>query len=235
MLDQKPVKITEQKTFHDYAQYALGQSLESGLDVAGDYLRQFVSMQEGTGLATCEFLHGVNFRWKDVEKEDGDTFQKWAIRESGLSTATVQRNVCVWEFLTNEYIPAAYREGIEGFSLKMLKKAYKVALRHKNNKYTGQYDFEPSGYELEPADWLSLSECADESMLNEVIDKITGREPNSNRMAFKIDENGDVWFYRGKKDSAVIGHLNVNNPSKLVQDGIAELLDRAGISERNEY
>ncbi len=237
-LDQKPTKITEQVSFHDYAQFALGQALEGGLNTAEDYARQFVSMEEGAGLAFCEYLHGINFRWDSFEKEEkeeGDTFQKWAVRSTGRAAATIQRNVCVWEFLTNGYIPAEYREGIESFSLKMLKKAYRVAVRHKNNKITGQYDFEDAGYEMEAADWLALSECIDESMLNNVIDKITGREPNSNRISFKMDDNGDIWFYRGKKDSAVIGNLNVRNPSQLVRDGIAELMERARITERNEY
>lgn len=234
-LDQKPTRLVEQNAFHEFAIAGLGKALEDGLETASDVARQLVSMEEGSGVAFAEFLHGVNYRWGDFEKEDGDTFQKWAVRSTGRAPATIQRRVCVWEFLSNEYIPAEYREGIEGFSLKMLSKAYKVALRHKNNKHTGKLDFEPSGFDLEPSDWLSLSECVDESMLTEVLDKIMGREPNSNRMSFKLDDNGDIWFYKGKKDSSVIGSLSVRNPSQLVKDGIAELMERAGITERNEF
>ena len=234
-LDQKPTKLMGQDAFHEFAVAGLGKALEDGLDVASSVAQQLVSMEEGSGLALGEFLHGVNFRWEIFDKEKDDTFQKWAVRSTGRAPATVQRRVCVWEFLSNEYIPADYRPGIEGFSVKMLSKAYKVALRHKNNKYTGKLDFEPSGFDLEASDWLSLSECVDEAMLTEVMDKIMGREPNSNRMSFKLDDNGDIWFYKGKKDSSVIGTLSVRNQSPLVKDGIAELMERAGITERNEY
>ena len=234
-LDQKPTKFSGQKGFREFAQAGLGKALEEGLGFASEIAQQLVSMEESSGLAFAEFLHGLNLRWDEFEKEDGDSFQKWAVRSTGRAPATIQRRVCVWEFLANEYIPADYRPGIEGFSVKMLSKAYKVALRHKNNKYTGKLDFEPSGLDLEASDWLSLSECVDEAMLTEVMDKIMGREPNSNRMSFKLDDSGDIWFYKGKKDSSVIGTLSVRNPSPLVKDGIAELMERAGITERNEY
>jgi hypothetical protein len=232
-LDQKPVKLPEENQFYLLAQKGLGESLEEGLDTAEKYARVFVSMEEGAGLGLAAFLHGVNFRWGDFEKDDGDTFWNWADRATGRAVATVQRSVCVWEWLTGDYIPAGHKQGIEAFSVKMLKKAYKVSLRHKKNKHTGKYDFEESGYDVEPADWLALSECVDDAMLVGVMDKITGRDPNSNRMSFKMDETGSIWFYRGKKDSAVIGSLSVRSSSELVRDGIAELLDRAGITEFN--
>jgi hypothetical protein len=234
-LDQKPIKLPEENQFHLLAQRGIGHSLEEGLLVAEQYARTFVSMEQGAGIGLSEFLHGVNFSWAEFDKEEGDTFWDWADRATGRAVATVQRDVCMWEWLSGDYIPAGHRNGIEAFSVKMLKKAYKISVRHKKNKYTGQYDFEPSGYDVEPADWLALSECVDDAMLVGVMDKITGRDPNSNRMSFKFDaNNGEIWFYRGKKDSAVIGQLNIINSSALVKDGIAELLDRAGIGELND-
>lgn len=234
-LDQKPIHFQEESEFLALAEKGLGDSLEEGLDTASEYAQAFVSMEEGSGMGLASFLHGINFRWGEFEKEEGDSFQKWAVRSTSRSAATIQRRVCVWEWLTGDYIPKAYKDAIRGFSIKMLSKAYKASLRHRNNKYTGKYDFEPSGFDLEASDWLSLSECVDEAMLTEVLDKIMGRDPNSNRTVFKLDDNGEVWFYRGKKDSAVIGTLSVHNPSQLVKDGVAELMERAGITERNEY
>lgn len=234
-LDQKPIRFQEESEFLALADKGLGDSLELGLDAASEYAQAFVSMEEGSGLGLAKFLHGVNYRWKDFEPEEGDSFQAWAVRSTSRAPATIQRRVCVWEWLNGDYIPARYRDAIRGFSIKMLSKAYKVSLRHKNNKFTGRYDFESSGFDLEASDWLSMSESADEAMLTEVLDKIMGREPNSNRMSFKLNDNGDIWFYRGKKDSSVIGTLNVRNPSQLVKDGIAELMERAGITERNEF
>jgi hypothetical protein len=234
-LDQKPIHFQEESEFLALADKGLGDSLELGLDAASEYAQAFVSMEEGSGLGLAKFLHGVNYRWKDFEPEAGDSFQKWAVRSTSRAAATIQRRVCVWEWLTGDYIPAAYKDAIHGFSMKMLSKAYKVSLRHRNNKFTGKFDFEPSGFDLGASEWLLLTESADEAMLTEALDKIMGREPNSNRTAFKLDDNGDIWYYRGKKDSAVIGSLSIKNPSPLVKDGIAELMERAGITERNDY
>ena len=233
-LDQKPVRFPEEKEFLILAEKGLGDSLEEGLSTAERYAQVFVSMEEGSGLGLSAFLHGVNFRWEDFKKEEGDAFWKWADRATGKAVATVQRRVCVWEWLTGEYIPEDFSESIGNYSVKMLSRAYRVSLRHKKNKYTGRYDFEPSGYEIEPADWLSLSECVDEAMLSNVIDKITGREPNSNRISFKLEDTGEIWFYRGKKSSAVVGELFVNSDSSLVRDGAREAQERLGATEFNE-
>lgn len=234
LFDQKPVKLLEEDQFHVLAQRGIGQSREEGLLVAEQYARTFVSMEQGAGLGLSEFLHGVNFLWNEFEKEDGDTFWAWADRATGRASATIQRDICIWEWLSGDYIPAGHRKGIEDFSVRMLKKAYKVSVRHKKNKHTGRYDFEPSGYELEPADWLALSECVDDAMLISVMDKITGKEPNSNRTSFKIGDNGELWFYRGKKDSAVVGQLFTGSDSLLVKDGVVEVMERLGATEFDE-
>jgi len=235
MLDQKPMRLPQESEFLALADKGVGDSLESGLETASKYAEMFVSMEEGSGLGLAKFLHGVNYRWQEFEKEDGDSFQAWAIRSTGRAPATIQRRVCVWEFLDGDYIPAEYKESIANFSVKMLSKAYKISLRHKKNKRTGNYDFEPSGYEIENVDWLALSECVDEVALVGVLDKITGREPNANRMSFKVDDKGQLWFYRGKKESAVCGQLFIESESAVVRDGVAEAMERLGATETNEY
>ena len=234
-LDQKHLRFEEEESsFLDFADKGLGDSLEDGLETAAKYAQVFVSMEEGSSLGFAKFLHGVNFRWAEFEKEKGDTFQRWAVRSTGRAVATIQRRICVWEWLSGNYIPSEYKDAINSFSIKMLSRAYKISVRHKNNKRVGNYDFEASQYEMENGDWLALSECVDEAMLTDVLDKITGKEPNSNRMSFKIDDTGSIWFYMGK-NSATIGQLSLGSESQIVRDGIAELMERASITEKSDY
>ena len=232
MLDQKPVSVIG-GDFLDLAEKGLGESLEEGLQIASQYAQLFVSAEESSGLGLAKFLHGVNFRWSEFEVEEGDAFWKWSVRATGRSLATIQRRICTWEFLDGEYIPGQFRDAISNFSVKMLAKTYGICTRQLKNKSSGNYDFVPSGYEVEEEDWLALSECVDEAMVMEVVRGITGRE-KANRISFKIDDDGTLWAYRGQ-GSETIGQLFVKSKSILVRDAIAKLLEDANISERNEY
>jgi len=216
--------------FSDLAKNFLGQSLEGGIDVATRAVQELREMEQGSALGVSEFLHGVNLRWRDFECDD--TFKQWSADATGYNTATVQRKLCSWEWLTGDWIPGAHLDTIKkNFNNRMLSKAYKLSVKHTENKHAGNYDFVSSGYEFEDGDWLSLSECVDEPMLISVIDKVTGREPNVNRVAFSVRDNGDIVFYRGKKDQAVVGHLNVISDSALVKDGVSEVLKKLGVEK----
>ena len=209
------------------ADKGLGE-LEEGLDAVGKYVSMFVETERGSSLGLAKILHGVNFLWKDIEKEDGDTFKDWAMRSSGLAKATIQRRICSWEFITEHLPPEHYEALMKNWNINMLSRGYRVAVKHSENKYVGNYDYLPSGHEIEPADWLALSECVDLPMLIGVLDKITGKEPNVNRTSF-TENDGTIWFHRGSKDSVSIGSFNVYSDSPLVQDGISEALDKLGI------
>lgn len=231
-LDQKPVLFKQDESLVSAAEYALGDSLENGLDRAEEYAQQFVSIEENSGLALARLLHGVNFRWSEFETE-GETFWAWSVRATGRALATIQRRICTWEFLDGEYIPKDYYESIRAFSTKMLAKAYVPFLRHSKNKVMGNYDFVPRDFKVSGKHWLKLSECADESMVMEVVRDITGRE-HKDRMSFKMDERGVLWVYKGNKYET-IGQLFVDSESPLVQEAIADFMESAGITERNDY
>lgn len=202
--------------------------LEYGLDVVGEYAYMFVQAEKGSGLGLAKLLHQVNFHWKNVEHEPSDTFEDWALRSTGRDKATIQRRVCTWEFL-KEYVPPQYEETfLKNWNISMFSRGYRVAVKHKRNKHTGNYDLISSGNEIEPSEWLALSECVDSSMLIEQLDKITKKEPNKNRVSFGY-RDGELWFYRGKKEQAVIGSLFDGSESELVQDGITEVLEKLGV------
>jgi len=220
------MKQIDRIPFGDIAKNFLGQSLEGGIEVATDAVQQLQEMENGGAMAMSQFLHGVNFHWKELGYTD-DNFENWVVGSIGYNRAVIQRKVCVWDWLTGDWIPREYLETIEkNFSARMLSKAYKVSLRHSKNKHVGNYDFILSGNEIESGDWIALSECVDDAMLITVIDNITKREPNANRVSFDIDDNGSIWFNRGKKDRVVVGSLSVLDRSPLIMDGVAEAVER---------
>jgi hypothetical protein len=216
--------------FSEIAQNFLGQSLEGGIEVASQAVGKLMEMEQNSALGMSEFLHGVNYHWKEFDADM--TFKKWANESTNYNTAVVQRKVCAWEWLTGEWIPGAYLDTIKkNFNTRMLSKAYRLSLKHSQNKYVGNYDFIKSGYDIEFPDWVALSECRDEPMLIGVIDDITDREPNANRVSFGVSDNGELVFYRGKKDQAVIGSLSVGSDSSLVKDGVSEALKKLGVEK----
>ena len=84
------------------------------------------------------------------------------MRSTGLAVATVQRRICTWEFIT-EYVPPEHKDAfMDNWTVGMFSRGYRVAVKHSSNKHVGNYDYLPSGYDIEPADWLALSECVDE-------------------------------------------------------------------------
>lgn len=238
MIDQKPVKLSFDDGGIDdviwaMADRGLGESLEEGLGVASEYAQFFVSSEESSGLALAKFLHGVNSRWLDFEREDDDTFWGWSTRSTGRALATIQRRICTWEFLEGGYIPKDYQKSIRAFSTKMLAKAYVPFLRHSKDKQVGNYEFVPRDYEVTDKHWLKLSECADESMVMEVVREITGRE-HKDRKSYKIDERGVLWVYKGNQYETM-GQLFVDSRSPLVQEAIANFMESAGITEKSDY
>lgn len=202
--------------------------LEDGLDALGREMSLLVDGEKGNGLAVCKILHAVNFHWKNIEHDEYPTFDDWATGYTGFVKATVQRRICSWEFV-DEYVPMPHKETLlKNWNVAMLSRGYRVAVKHRRNSRVGNYDYLESGNEIDEADWLALSECVDMPMLVERLDKITGKEPNTNRTAFTVDNDGFIWFHRGKKDSASIGALNYGSESELVQDGITELMEKIG-------
>jgi hypothetical protein len=219
--------------FDEMVVYGLGRVLEEGLEHASPIINGLVEVKEKSGMALCKFLHGINYRWVEIPKEDGDTFWGWAVRTTGFSLPSIQRDVCVAELFAGDYIPIEYREKISEKPMRLLKRMYRVALHHKKTR-NGNYTFVPSEYELDSHDWLRLSEVNDEVSLYDAIDKITNRKPNKNRTSFAVDDNGTLWFFRGN-DKVAIGSLNVFDETPLVQEGVAIFIERLGVKELHPY
>lgn len=222
--------LTEELT--GIADRMLGEALENGIETATEYAKVLVNAEENSGLALSKFLHSVNSHWKDFET-DGETFPQWAVRATGRDLATVQRRLCTWEFLHGDHIPKKHRGRISQFSIRQLAKAYGIAVKQVQN-HEGFYDFVSPDYEISDEKWLALSQCSDENQVIEVVREITGKEPNANRMSFRV-KNGDLFFYKGKKGGVAIGHLNLRSRDPLVLEGIEEAMRLLKAKELEEH
>lgn len=223
-------KLTEELS--EIADRMLGDALEKGIESATEYAGVLVHAEENSGLALSKYLHGINSHWTDFES-DGETFPQWAVRATGRELATCQRRLCIWEFLHGNYIPKPHRNRIQSFSIRQLSKAYGVAVKQVQNN-EGYYDFVSPDYEISDEQWLALSQSQDENGVIEVVREITGKEPNSNRLSFRI-KNGDILFYRGKKDGVVLGRLNHRSHDPVVLEGIEEVMRLLKAKELEEY
>lgn len=210
------------------AERMLGEALENGIESATRYAVSLVQAEEHSGVALSKFLHGVNSHWLEFETE-GETFPQWSVRATGRELATCQRRLCIWEFLSGDYIPKKYIKRISDFSIRQLSKAYGISVKQVENE-NGYYDFISPEYDISNEQWLALSECRDEGGVIEVVRKITGKEPNSNRNTFRM-KNGELIFYSGKKDGVVLGSLNCRSRDPLVLLGIEEVQERLKAKE----
>lgn len=211
--------------FIDFADVAIAR-VEDGLEDSGDYAYAMILAEKGGGLGAAKYLHFVNSHWNEID-HGKETFIEFATRKVYKNKYTVIRRVCSWEFLES-YVPSHHKEAfLRNWDVGMFSRGYRIAVKHRANKFNGNLDYLPSGLEIEKADWLALSECVDLPGLIDVKSRIDGKEPNKNRVAF-TEKDGAIWFHRGKKDSAQIGVLYCNLESELVQDGITELLEKIG-------
>lgn len=212
-----------------FADKALGDASEEGLHIASHAVKTLSKLEEAGGMSLAKLLHSVNFAWDRFNVDE--TFEQWATRETQKHKKTIQERVCTWEFL-DQYVPGEHKEAfLNNWNVSMYAVGYRVAVKHKKNRLVGNYDFIPSGYEIEPADWLALSECVDLPMVYEVKGRIDGKEPNANRVSFGFNSgNGQIKFYVGKNQEKIVGYLLVNEDDLVVQEGINEILERLKVS-----
>lgn len=235
VLDQKPVVYDgEQESLFSYADRSLGQSLEDGsLDSVAETLRMFRTLGRDSSLAAAKTLHGVNRNWYQLEHEEGESFLEWAVRETGYSGLTIERAICMWEFLFEDYIPKPYRAKIAGHTVQQLHKEYSIRVSCKRSE-EGDYDYVEEDYEITDKQWLALAEAPDTAGVVAVVDKIKGRKGNKNRMSLKIAEDGTLWVFQGKH-SETWGQLKVGSQSELVQKAIRRACENLPITEHNDY
>jgi len=218
--------------FSEIARSLVGQSLEGGFDAVSESMEILRGMEQGSALGVSEYLHGVNYSWKEFCKTHSidDTFKN--VFSSWYDTATLQRKVCSWEMLTGDWIPKEYLDVIKrNYNTKMLNASYRVILKHFQNPHVGNYEYIKSGLDIKTSDYLALSECRDFPAVVDAVKKIKGEDPDKNKVSFTVRDNGDIVFYRGKKDQAVVGHLNVISDSALVKDGVSEVLKKLGVEK----
>ena len=211
----------EKHTILDFADRILGQSLEDGnFDLASEAIEKFRAMNKASILGVCKILHGVKLHWEDVAHEEGDSFEKWAVRSTGYSVWTIDKRISNWKFLNDGHIPEEFKEKIWSHTIRQLDKEASLVVNQ--------------GYELDHDDWRDLSEAIDEYRVADICAKIKGRPRNKNHMALKIDDKGDIFAFQDVRQRYV-GSLSVDNDDPLVIKAIHRICNDAGISKKSDY
>ena len=88
------------------------------------------------------------------------------------------------------------------------------------------------GYEIEDTDWTQITALSSASDINDYVrDEIKEAEPRKLTARVKpfVDRNGSINIIDGDNDWLYVGYLDLNSPSKDVQEVIERILDRANI------
>ena len=232
-INQKPVSLEEERHIFDLADKAVYDSLEDGnFDFAAEVISSYRSMSRASELGISKVLHGVNAHFLDVQHEDGETFFKWSVRNSGYVIETVEKHIGVWEMLSGDYIPPQYLDQIKSQTMRQLVRVYGLTTLPKKNQIN--YDFLTQDYVLENDDWLALSEASDERRVSEIVSKIKDKPRNKNFMSLKISKDGDIFAYQGN-EVVTIGFLDVHTDDPLIYKAIKRITSNSGITERDEF
>lgn len=228
-------KFDEKELLFAAADKTLGDALEKGsIGLCAEALRRFRALSWASSIALARLLHGVNQNWMEWEHEKGDTFLDWAVRETGMDRQTVKKRVCEWEFLYGNYVPKEYRRNIAEYTVRQLDKVYSLCVNAEENRQGGYLNIVEEDYQITDENWRALSEAVDEHMVADVVREIKGKEKNSNNMSLKIDADGTLWVYQGKREET-IGQLYTEKDSEVVKKAIRRICENSGITERNNY
>lgn len=232
-LDQNLLPATQDTSvFLSRAEHVVGSAMEEGsFEYAFLYVQQLRALQRATGLGSAKTLHLINLYWDKID-HDEETFIAQAVRLTGYSELHIKRLVCAWEMLSGNYIPQPFREKISEQTLQCLfKESQLVVLPRPVN---GRYEFVGQDYHIEESEWRALAEAPDERTVGEIVSEIKGKPRNKNLTTFVIEDNGDVFVYRGK-DSDFLFPLPVTDEREWMQKVVGRVVEKLEIVRRNEY
>jgi len=195
--------------------YADSEDFEGGFGLICDLEERGRSFDRAKSIG-FEILEGA---WRP-EKHEGESFLSAAVRKTGLDPTTIKRHVKIQKLLKSGKIPEEEYESIEQSGEKSLVQVANLV---------------DAGYELEPEDWLAISEASgDDRKVGMIARKIKKVPPRSNYLAITINDKGVLVAHTATSHEE-IGKLYVNSDSLVVQKGISRLTNCSGVLPSIEY
>lgn len=191
------------------------KSIEAGdLSMADDAMQSLLGINRVSGLATAKFIYTMKHGWKYFNQED--SFENHAWETWGISKATQKKGCRAWEFLISDDIPKEYLEKIKLQGIK--------SIIPMSNLWAQKW-------EVEPHQWLALSNAPDVATVNKLIRQIKNVEPKANsiQMEWDADEKSIIVWKNGTPHPI---HLMFKEGDDVISAGLDRILKSSGILEK---
>ena len=176
---------------------------------------QLLGIARISGLALSKLLHGVHDRWDEYEN-NGDDFRDTVFETIGLTKATTDRYINVWEMLTCGVVPTVYVEDIKSRPMRDLVKVASLTAQ---------------GFDVKSEDWARMAHAADGTELDQIVRELKGKPPRKSSLQIYVERNGDINCMKEGR-MKLVGYLKTDDDDPDVRKAIERIIKNAGLVER---
>ena len=184
------------------------EAIENGNpDNAFKAMKSLLGVSQVAGIGFSKFVYTLKYNWKNFKCRD--TFDDRAQDILGRGKKSIDDNFKVWEMLVSPDVPKEYRDKFMNFPIRCL---IPIANLWKQ------------GWDVEPHQWLRLSNAPDPSSIGKIIREIKGVEPKegSLQMEWRAGDKELLVWENGKPNSIYLTY-DENNPA--IQKALARLFN----------
>lgn len=176
--------------------------------IAADAMRGLLGVSQISGLAFSKFIYVMSFQWKNFGQSKHQSYEDWAIDEFGRQKKSIRDNYNVWSFLVSGDVDKKY---VDRFKTMPVRCLIPIANLWKQE------------WEVEPHQWMRLSEAPDPSTINKLIREIKGKEPKkgSLQIDWVVDEKKITCWKDGTPHNI---YLQYDEEDEVILAGLARLL-----------
>lgn len=172
---------------------------EKNPEIAGEYMVALLGVSQVSGLSFAKFLYVMKFQWHTFNRMD--SFEDWAIDKFGKVKKTVNDQVRIWEMLVSGDIDKKYCERFKNMPIRCL---IPIA-----NLWSQKY-------EVEPYQWMRLSEAPDPSTVSKIIREIKKVEPKKDSLQIEwLVEEKTITGWKNGKPSNIYLQYDENDPTVI--------------------
>ena len=188
---------------------------EGNPDLAAKELEYLGGISRISGLASAKFIYTFKFNWKNFPQSKYQTFEDYADEKVGYHKSTVKRYFTVWNMFVSHDIPKEYSDKMKNLSIKSL-----VPISTMWSQ----------GVQVEPHQWMMLSQATDAATVNKIIRDIKGVEPKKGSIQIEMQPDGTLYAWKDEK-RYFVGTLNVEDKEEVVQKAISRLIGDGRVLE----
>lgn len=206
-LDQFLPQEQIQKDVLERVDLVMQKAVESGNpEIAFKSMKSLLGVTQVGGLAFAKFVYVMGYQWEKFNQRD--TFESQAVTQFGRGKKAIKDNFKVWEMLVSGDIPREYCDKFKLFPIRCL---IPIASLWKQ------------GWEVEPHQWMRLSQAPDPSTIGKIIREIKKVEPKKGSLQITMEEDGSLIAWKNDQ-RYFVGHLNVQDDDEVIQQAIERIM-----------